>query len=162
MPAALTLPSRSLSSSGLAWSWRALIRFFSVGATNFVALAARHAVGVICYARESVTVGGLMSYGTSMGDVYHRAGVYTGKILKSAKPADPSVEQSTRFEFVINLKTDADRATSSSSTAAAMDYVQQRVGAARKRTLTGRAKPSSRWHSACARRAFMFAAEDRR
>jgi hypothetical protein len=51
---------------------------------------------------------------------------------------------------------------SSSSTAAAMDYVQQRVGAARKRTLTGRAKPSSRWRSACARRAFMFAAEDRR
>ncbi|MFZ2142824.1 MAG: ABC transporter substrate-binding protein [Xanthobacteraceae bacterium] len=70
-----------------------------------IALAARHAVPAIYQFRQNAAAGGLMSYGTRITDSYHQVGVYTGKILKGAKPTDLPVVVSTRFEFVINLNT---------------------------------------------------------
>ena len=54
---------------------------------------------------DFVSAGGLMSYGTDLADTFHQVGVYTGNILKGAKPADLPVLQSTKFEFAINLQT---------------------------------------------------------
>jgi putative ABC transport system substrate-binding protein len=79
--------------------------FFVTRTMQFVTLTARDGIPATYSLRGYVAAGGLMSYGTDQVDMQHQTGVYTGKILKGAKPADLPVLQSTKFEFVINLQT---------------------------------------------------------
>jgi putative tryptophan/tyrosine transport system substrate-binding protein len=79
--------------------------FFISRRVQFATLATRYGIPAIYSTREFPEVGGLMSYGTDGLDTWHQVGIYTGRILKGAKPADLPVLQSSKFEFVINLQT---------------------------------------------------------
>jgi putative ABC transport system substrate-binding protein len=79
--------------------------FFTGQSARLAELAQRHGMPAVYIDREFAVAGGLMSYGGDVADSYRIAGVYTGRILKGDKPADLPVQQSTKVELVINLKT---------------------------------------------------------
>ena len=79
--------------------------FFNSQREWIVALAARYTIPAMYDFRDSAVVGGLMSYGASLVDVYRQAANYVGKILKGEKPGNLPIQQPTKYELVINLKT---------------------------------------------------------
>jgi putative ABC transport system substrate-binding protein len=79
--------------------------FFTARADTLAALATRHRIAAIHYLREFTAAGGLASYVTGFADGYRQAGIYAARIIKGEKPADLPIQQSTKVELVINLKT---------------------------------------------------------
>jgi putative ABC transport system substrate-binding protein len=79
--------------------------YFTSRRVQLVQLAARHMIPATYVGRQFADIGGLMSYGANLADVYRQLGVYTGRILKGTKPADLPVVQASKFELVINHQT---------------------------------------------------------
>jgi putative ABC transport system substrate-binding protein len=94
------------SSEGISAVLVAADPFLFINIDQIVALAAKLSMPAVYFVREYVRAGGLISYGTRLGDALRQTGIYTGRILAGAKPADlPIVQQSEKIELVINLKT---------------------------------------------------------
>ncbi len=79
--------------------------FLNSRRVQLVNLASRHALPATFSNRDNAEIGGLMSYGANIADAYRQVGVYTGRILKGAKPTDLPVVQATKFELIINAET---------------------------------------------------------
>ena len=79
--------------------------FFNSQSKQLAALAIRHGVPTVYQYREFAAAGGLMSYGGSLTGMYHQVGVQTGRVLKGEKPANLPVQQATKVELIINMKT---------------------------------------------------------
>ena len=96
----------SAASDGIAAVLVAADPFLFINIDHIVALTAIHSLPAVYFVREYVRAGGLISYGTRLGDALRQTGLYTGRILSGAKPADlPIVQQSEKIELLVNLKT---------------------------------------------------------
>src|SRR5262245_64311928 len=98
--------------------------FFFSRREQIVALAAEHAIPTIYAGRETAGADGLMSYGNSLADAYRRAGIHTGRILKGAKPSELPVDQATKIELIINIKTDKELDHEVLTTMLGRDYAE--------------------------------------
>jgi putative ABC transport system substrate-binding protein len=99
------LPSQLLCANGPTHFLLALTPFSTADGCNLPTLAARHAIPMTSGSRDIAEAGGLMSYGSNLTEAFHQVGVYDGRILKGAKPADLPVMQASQLELVINVQT---------------------------------------------------------